>query len=356
MHRIAFDGPDMLLVLDQPGKVNARRREDGARVEGGHGRIDLRALGDGTWDLRSRGIRLARRGDGIPRKHTAVALPKVGRAQPFFTKRNGLSVHVGDDKPEPALRRRGPLDGPGTTESRRRRRYGALAVSLHRLAMAALVPLLRQRRHLESEPRVRVLLLHAYGMGGTIRTTINLAEGLAQHHRVELVSLVRRRHRPFFPMPSHVEVHDVVDQRRGKQSRPPLLSRIPSLLIHPDDYAYPWCSLQTDLQLVRGLRNWQGTLITTRPAFNLLAARVAGPGLCVIGQEHLNFTAHREALKHDIRRHYSAAGGADGPHGVRPRRLRGHGARRRAHPQRRTAGGRPRRRSWTRRWSSPPAA
>ena len=69
------------------------------RLEG----IDLRALGDGTWDLRCRGRRIARRGDGIPRKHTAVALPKVGRAQPFFTKRNGLSVRVGDSQPEPAL-------------------------------------------------------------------------------------------------------------------------------------------------------------------------------------------------------------------------------------------------------------
>ncbi len=302
VRRIAFDGPDMLLVLDPPGPVNARRREDGAKVAGGYGRIDLRALGDGTWDLRSRGRRIARRGDGIVRKHTAVALPRVGRAQPFFTKRNGLSIQVGDATPEPALKRRGPLDGPGITESRRRQRYGTLAVLIHRVAMAVLVPLLRRRRHLESQPRVRVLLLHAYGMGGTIRTTINLAEGLALHHRVELVSLVRRRHRPFFTMPSHVEVHDVVDQRRGH--RRSLLARFPSLLIHPDDYAYPWCNLKTDIELVRGLRNWQGTLITTRPAFNLLAARVAGPGLRVIGQEHLNFTAHRQGLKRDVRRYY----------------------------------------------------
>lgn len=300
VRRIAFDGPDMLLVLDPPGRVVARRREDGAKVRGGHGRIDLRALGDGTWDLRSRGRRIARRGDGIRRKHTAVTLPKVGRAQPFFTRRNGLSVRVGEEPASP--RRTGPKDGPGETESRRRRRYGALAVLAHRLAMATLVPMLRRRRHLESDPRVRVLLLHAYGMGGTIRTTINLAEGLALHHRVELVSVVRRRHTPFFAMPSHVEVRDVVDQRRGR--RRGLLARFPSLLIHPDDYAYPWCNLKTDLELVRGLRNWRGTLVTTRPAFNLLAARVAGPGLRVIGQEHLNFTAHRPALARDCRRHY----------------------------------------------------
>ncbi len=299
VHRIAFDGPEMLLVLARKGRVNARRREDGAKVRGGHGRLDLRALDDGTWDLRSRGRRIARRGDGVRRKHKAVALPHIGRAQPFFTRRNALSVLVGEPAPPPKT---GPRDGPGVAESRRRRRFGALAVAMHRLAMAALVPLLRRRRHPESDPRVRVLLLHAYGMGGTIRTTINLAEGLALHHRVELVSVVRRRQRPFFEMPSHVEVRDMVDQRRGR--RRGLLARVPSLLIHPDDYAYPWCNLRTDLELVRALRNWQGTLITTRPAFNLLAARVAGPRLRVIGQEHLNFTAHRDGLKHDVCRHY----------------------------------------------------
>lgn len=299
VQRIAFDGPELLLVLDRPGRVNARRREDGKLVRGGHGRLDLRALDDGTWDLRSRGRRIARRGDGIRRKQGAVALPHIGRAQPFFTKRNALSIRVGEPGPPPKI---GPRDGPGVAESRRRRRFGAMAVAVHRLAMAVLVPLLRRRRRLEAEPRTRVLLLHAYGMGGTIRTTINLAEGLALHHRVELVSVVRRRRKPFFPMPDHVEVHDVVDQRRGR--RRGLLARVPSLLIHPDDYAYPWCNLKTDLELVRGLRNWQGTLVTTRPAFNLLAARVAGPGLRVIGQEHLNFSAHRPGLRRDVVRHY----------------------------------------------------
>jgi glycosyltransferase involved in cell wall biosynthesis len=289
----------MLLVLDPPGRVVARRRGDGARVRGGHGRLDLRALGDGTWDLRSGGRRLARYGDGIYRKDRAVALPAVGRAHPFFTRRHGLSVRVGEITPAAAP---DPMDGPGTTESRRRRRYGRLAVWIHRAALAIVVPLARRRNPTEAAPRVRVLLLHAYGMGGTIRTTVNLAEGLALHHRVELVSVVRRRQQPFFALPAHVDVRDVVDQRRGR--RRGLLGRLPSVLIHPDDHAHPWCSLRTDLQLVRALRTWQGTVVTTRPAFNLLAARLAGPGLRVIGQEHLNFTAHRPGLARDCRRHY----------------------------------------------------
>jgi len=191
---------------------------------------------------------------------------------------------------------------PITIESARRRRFGALAVAVHRAAMALLIPLLRRRRPAGTEPRVRILLLHAYGMGGTVRTTFTLAGGLAAHHRVELVSVVRKRDRPFFELSPHVGITDVVDGRQGR--RRGLLARLPSLLVHPDDYAYPWCSLRSDLELVVRMRRWQGTLITTRPAFNLLAARLAGPGLKVLGQEHLNFNAHRPRLARDIRRHY----------------------------------------------------
>ena len=59
------------------------------------------------------------------------------------------------------------------------------------------------------------------------------------------------------------------------------------------------------MQLLRGLRALRGgTLVATRPALNLLAARLAHPSVTVIGQEHLNFGAHRPRLAADIRRHY----------------------------------------------------
>lgn len=162
-----------------------------------------------------------------------------------------------------------------------------------------------------ARPKVYIVIMHVYGMGGTIRTTINLAGHLAQRFDVELISLVRRREFPFFGFPPGVTVTALDDESgaltglRGAAIR--LLRRCPSLLVHVEDYAFPACSLWTDIALTAKLRSLApGTLITTRPAFNLIACDLAPQYVVKVGQEHMNYHAHRPGVAAAIRRQYSA--------------------------------------------------
>ncbi len=182
--------------------------------------------------------------------------------------------------------------------SRRRRLLGPLAVAVHRAVLRVLA--LPRGGATPAPGPVRFVLQHAWGMGGTIRTTLTMAGYLAATRDVEVVSVIRRRDEPFFGFPPGVRVRALEDRAAHR-----ILSRLPSLLIHPEDYAYPSCSLQTDLAFVRWLRSLEGgAVVTTRPAFNLLAARLAPPSVVTIGQEHQHLGIHRPRLAEDIRRHY----------------------------------------------------
>jgi glycosyltransferase involved in cell wall biosynthesis len=273
-------------------------------------RLELARLGrPGVWDLRLGERRIGTHLDDLPGKRDVVVLPAVAvgglEAQPYYTVEDNLSVRVAPPAPPPT-----PPAVPGA-ESRRRRLLGGLAVAVHRVALGLAARLPRGGAD-TGDTTVRILLLHAYGLGGTVRTSFNLAQGLAAAEPpassgaaggprgVELLTVMRRRERPFFTFPDGARVRVIDDQR----ARGPL-DRIPSVLIHPEDYAYPYASLRTDLRLLRALRAVRGgVLITTRPAFNLLAARLARPGVVTVGQEHMNFHSHRPRLAADIARRY----------------------------------------------------
>jgi glycosyltransferase involved in cell wall biosynthesis len=152
---------------------------------------------------------------------------------------------------------------------------------------------------------VRILLLNAYAMGGTIRTVLNLAGYLARDHDVEIISLVRRRKKPFFPFPPGVTV-TVLDDRIAPQGRLRApLSRLPSVLTPVEDGSFRTVSLWTDVRLARRLRGIRsGVLIGTRPSLNLLAAEISRPGLITIGQDHMNLASYRGGLSEEIRRRY----------------------------------------------------
>jgi glycosyltransferase involved in cell wall biosynthesis len=316
----------------------ARRRSDGAEWttavatagERFEARIDLAQLaaaGEHDWDLFLGDRRLGAHMDDLPGKRDLVVFPawRVGRGadgcelRPYYTPEDNLAIRAGapSSAPPPA-----PPPSPRgsalrAAESPRRRMLGGLAVAMHRLALAAAAAVLRPRRRAPATAAtvaaapLRVLLLHAYGLGGTVRTSFNLAEGLDGSRAIELISVIRRRDSPFLSFPAGAAVSTLDDQRSAAAHGPlaRLLGRLPSVLVHPEDYAYPYVSLRTDFALVRRLRALRGgTLVTTRPAFNMLAARLCGDDVVTIGQEHMNFLAHRPRLTRDIRARF---GGLD---------------------------------------------
>lgn len=312
---------DGVLVLagtgvDADALPRARRRGDGdaevtgsATVDGDgfEARLELAALDgkDGVWDLWLGERRLGTHLDGVTGRASAAVLPGADvagrRVQPYYTVEDNLSVRIGPPPRSAPDDASADDEGETAPESRRRRMLGAPAVLAHRLALRmARRPPAATTRQPGTDPTVHALLLHAYGMGGTIRTTLNLAGGLAAAGRdVRVLSLVRRRDEPFFALPAGVAITDVDDQRVGR-------GRLPSLLVHPDDHAYPWASRRTDRALVRRLRALRAgdVLVVTRPAFAVLAAKLVPSGVTVVAQEHLNFHAHRPRLRADALRAY----------------------------------------------------
>ena len=155
--------------------------------------------------------------------------------------------------------------------------------------------------------RVTFLLMHAWGMGGTIRVTLEIAGRLAQQHEVEVLSVVRRRDEPFFPLPEAVTVTAIDDQREGHVPlRGRLLGRLPSVLMpRGDAHAVGPCTLWTDICLARALRRVPGgVVIGTRPGLTALALEVAAPGVKVVGHEHMHLSAHPKPLRRMITSRY----------------------------------------------------
>jgi glycosyltransferase involved in cell wall biosynthesis len=155
-----------------------------------------------------------------------------------------------------------------------------------------------------ADKRVYIMLMTAWGMGGTIRTTMNLAFYLASKgYEVVFVSVGRARDEPFFgAMPPGVSILTLDDKRPEQlpgSSRPihRWMREQPSLLMHPEDIGFRGFSLWVDWQLVKALRRKTGFFITTRPGLNLVSALLSPPGLVRIGQEHMHLRDHSEGLQ-----------------------------------------------------------
>ena len=349
---IAFEGepPD---AEDDLRLVAVSRREKvehtaPVSIEGGRfkARLPLSPLareGDtDAWDLwLARGderLRLSSYGDDILDKASVVVFPTrvalagdvARRVRPYYTARNRLAIRSSQITLEEARERAetprlqaAPARTSPVTEERPagRRGFALGAVKAVQAGATGLLRLLIGRpRHRRQGPefatgKVYVLLFNAYGIGGTVRTTLSLVERLAETHDVELISLIRRRTRPHFPFPDGIEV-SVVDDRRSAVQPGGLrgwlrrrIRKLPSFLVHPEEWAFSASSPRGDVRLIKKLRSLDpGVLIATRPALNVIAAQFAPDRVLVVGQEHLNFRAHRPGLARQMERRY---GGLD---------------------------------------------
>ncbi|MFI7705055.1 glycosyltransferase family 4 protein [Nonomuraea sp. NPDC049480] len=157
--------------------------------------------------------------------------------------------------------------------------------------------------------KIRYMLLHAYGMGGTIRTVINQAGAMAEAgHDVEIVSLVRRRTKPQFAIDPRVRLSALVDQRDGVASDSlarKVWRRARGKIVPYGEFAAEYFTERVEaaaMDYVSALND--GILVTTRPALNLISARRASRKVIRVAQEHMNLAAYHPAVREQVARHY----------------------------------------------------
>ncbi|MBV2363283.1 glycosyltransferase family 4 protein [Streptomonospora nanhaiensis] len=171
--------------------------------------------------------------------------------------------------------------------------------------------------------RIRYLLLNAFGTGGTIRTVFNQANTLVERgNDIEIVSVVRHRDTPVFPLDDRVRLTTIIDERGtdtgATQAEPAsgLVSRYrswdttrlkakPGAVVPAGEFGAEYFTRYVEREVIRYLKGvHDGILVSTRPALNILVARYADPGLVRVAQEHMNLGTHRKDVQQAIARYY----------------------------------------------------
>jgi glycosyltransferase involved in cell wall biosynthesis len=159
---------------------------------------------------------------------------------------------------------------------------------------------------------IRFVIMNAYAVGGTIRTTFTTAAELAKRHDVEIASVVRFRNKPEFPRPKGVKLIGLTDLREERMARlaghwgpraryETWAAGKRSRLMSSSDFRHPTFNLLSDINLLRYLLPLKdGVVIGTRPAINLAVAHVVSPSVVRVGQDHMNLHTYNDGLKAQI--------------------------------------------------------
>ncbi|MFJ8010821.1 glycosyltransferase family 4 protein [Streptomyces fagopyri] len=150
--------------------------------------------------------------------------------------------------------------------------------------------------------KISFLLHNAYGIGGTITTTFNLAQALAERHKVEIVSVLRHREHPDFVLDPRVTLRPLVDLRHERHDASHLR---PARVFPRAEYRYRQYSELTDWRIREYLAGTDAdAVIGTRPGLNVHLALEAPPHVARVGQEHLTLDNHSPRLRSALRRAY----------------------------------------------------
>ncbi|WP_262698927.1 MULTISPECIES: glycosyltransferase family 4 protein [Streptomyces] len=153
--------------------------------------------------------------------------------------------------------------------------------------------------------KITFLIHNVYAIGGTIRTTLNLAAALADRHEVTIVSMLRHRARPRFAIDPRVTVVPLVDLRENSADGGDPLLRRPAEVFPTAEKRYKQYSRLTDQRAREYLRSCDADVIVgTRPGINVYLARFAPPRALRIAQEHLTHDMHTKKLRAQLARHY----------------------------------------------------
>ncbi|SPF05005.1 glycosyltransferase family 4 protein [Streptomyces sp. MA5143a] len=143
--------------------------------------------------------------------------------------------------------------------------------------------------------KITFLLHNAYAIGGTVRSTLNLAGALSARHEVEIVSVLRTAEQPLLGVHGDVRLVPLVDERPDSAAYDgdhELMAR-PSALVPPTEVLAHRYTALTDARLRAFLDTTDAdVLVATRPALVVVLAE-HGPRRAIrIGQEHLSYDNH----------------------------------------------------------------
>ncbi|WP_433404996.1 glycosyltransferase family 4 protein [Streptomyces sp. CA-146814] len=153
--------------------------------------------------------------------------------------------------------------------------------------------------------KISFLINNVYGIGGTNRTVINLAEALAVRHDVEIVSLFRRLTTPKFEISPRVKVRALVDLRSGSGDRAAPGTDEPSEVVPRQEEFSAQYNRFTDRRIIEELTGTDAdVVIGTRPSLNLFVASYTRDSALRVAQEHMTHLAIPPAVRAEMARVY----------------------------------------------------